>query len=302
MTETDHLSAPSTSNALALTTALSPELGLQRYISEIKKFPLLEAEEEYMLAKRWSEQGDYQAAHQLITSHLRLVVKIAAGYRGYGLPHTDVISEGNIGLMHAVKKFDPEMGYRLSTYAMWWIKASIQEFVLRSWSLVKMGSSASQKKLFFNLRKIKRQIDAADRTLTQDQVAYIAKELDVPEGDVIDMNDRMMAHDQHLNQKIGDADDTEWMDMLASTDVNQEDALVESRELDYKRRLLAGAMQTLSEREQDIVQQRRLQEPPSTLEDLSQLYNISRERVRQIETRAMEKLTAVISGKLLPAA
>lgn len=302
MSEADLLSAPSTSNALALTTALSPELGLQRYIAEIKKFPLLEAEQEYMLAKRWTEEGDYQAAHQLITSHLRLVVKIAAGYRGYGLPHTDVISEGNIGLMHAVKKFDPEMGFRLSTYAMWWIKASIQEFVLRSWSLVKMSSSASHKKLFFNLRKIKRQIDAVERTLTQDQVAYIAKELDVPEGDVIDMNDRMMAHDQHLNQKIGDEDDQEWMDMLASPDMNQEDALVESRELDYKRRLLAGAMQTLSDREQDIVQQRRLQEPPSTLEDLSQLYNISRERVRQIETRAMEKLTAVITGKLLPAA
>ena len=299
MAATEQKALPNTSNTLALATSLSPEAGMHRYISEIKKFPILEPEEEYMLAKRWLEHGDYQAAHQLITSHLRLVVKIASGYRGYGLPHTDVIAEGNIGLMQAVKKFDPELGFRLSTYAMWWIKASIQEFVLRSWSLVKMGTSASQKKLFFNLRKIKRQIDAVDHNLTQAQVSHIAQQLDVSESDVVDMNDRMMAHDQFLNQKIGDEDEQEWMDMLASSDANQEEELAESQELEYKRRMLVGAMQTLSEREQHIIQHRRLQEPPSTLEDLSQLYNISRERVRQIETRAMEKLTQILSGKLL---
>ncbi len=299
MVMTGKKNVPEASKALALTSPLSPELGLQRYTAEIKKFPILEPEEEYMLAKRWVEHGDYQAAHQLITSHLRLVVKIASGYRGYGLPHTDVISEGNIGLMQAVKKFDPELGFRLSTYAMWWIKASIQEFVLRSWSLVKMGTSASQKKLFFNLRKIKRRIDAVEHNLTQAQVSHIAQELNVPESDVIDMNDRMMAHDQFLNQRIGTEDDQEWMDMLASSDANQEEQLAESQELDYKRRMLTGAMETLSEREQHIIQHRRLQEPPSTLEDLSQLYNISRERVRQIETRAMEKLTQILSGKLL---
>jgi RNA polymerase sigma-32 factor len=288
-----------TSNALALTT-LTPEAGLHRYMAEIKKFPLLEAEEEYMLAKRWAEHGDYQAAHQLVTSHLRLVAKIAAGYRGYGLSHTDLISEGNIGLMQAVKKFDPELGFRLSTYAIWWIKASIQEFVLRSWSLVKMGTSASHKKLFFNLRKIKRQIDAVDRSLTQDQISFIAGELDVSESDVIDMNERMTAHDQFLNQKIGDADDQEWMDMLPSLDANQEEVLAESQELAYKKNMLANAMESLNAREQHIIRERRLQEPPSTLEELSQLYNISRERVRQIESRAMEKLTQIMSGKLLP--
>jgi RNA polymerase sigma-32 factor len=288
------------SNAL-IPMAITPEAGLQRYMAEIKKFPILEAEEEYMLAKRWSEHGDYQAAHKLVTSHLRLVAKIAAGYKGYGLPQTELISEGNIGLMQAVKKFDPELGFRLSTYAIWWIKASIQEFVLRSWSLVKMGTSASHKKLFFNLRKIKKQIDAMDRNLTDEQVAFIAGELDVSESDVIDMNARMNAHDHFLNQKVGDDDNQEWMDMLESPDANQEEVLAESQELDYKRGLLASAMGTLNEREQHIIRKRRLQEPPSTLEDLSQLYSISRERVRQIETRAMEKLTQGITARMLGA-
>ncbi len=281
--------------------ALSPEAGLQRYMAEIKKFPILEAEEEYMLAKRWSEHGDYDAAHRLVTSHLRLVAKIAAGYKGYGLPHTELISEGNIGLMQAVKKFDPERGFRLSTYAIWWIKAAIQEFVLRSWSVVKMGTSASQKKLFFNLRKMKKQIEAVDRNLTPEQVSHIADELGVKEQEVIDMNDRMTANDQFLNQKVGDEEKNEWVDLLASNDPSQEEVLADQQDLDYKRGMLAEAMGSLNEREQHIIQERRLSEPPSTLEDLSKIYNISRERVRQIEARAMEKLTDAVSGRLLPA-
>ncbi|TAE33363.1 MAG: RNA polymerase sigma factor RpoH [Alphaproteobacteria bacterium] len=280
---------------LAVLPALAPEAGLQNYLAEIKKFPLLEPDEEYMLAKRWAEHGDYEAAHRLITSHLRLVVKIATGYKGYGLPHTELIAEGNIGLMQAIKKFDPDLGYRLSTYAMWWIKASIQEFVLRSWSLVKMGTSASHKKLFFNLRKMKRQIDALEHNLTPEQTAYIAQELGVSERDVTDMNDRMGAHDHFLNQTIGDDEDSgEYMDLLESPDPNQEDMLVEREEMKHQRLLLADAMDALNERERDIIQERRLREHPTTLEDLSAKYKISRERVRQIETRAMEKLTVIV--------
>lgn len=282
--------------------ALSPEGGVQRYMAEIKKFPILEAEEEYMLAKRWSEYGDYEAAHKLVTSHLRLVAKIAAGYKGYGLPHTELISEGNIGLMQAVKKFDPELGFRLSTYAIWWIKASIQEFILRSWSVVKMGTSASQKKLFFNLRKMKKQIEATDRSLSDDEVVQISEQLGVSKKDVVDMNNRMTASDQFLNQKVGDDEKNEWVDMLASDAPSQEDVLADEQELDYKRSMLAEAMGTLNEREQYIIQKRRLSEPAQTLEDLSSAYNISRERVRQIEARAMEKLSKAVSQKMLPPA
>ncbi len=288
-------------NALSLPMTLTPEGGLQRYMAEIKTFPVLEAGEEYMLAKRWTEHGDYGAAHKLVTSHLRLVAKIASGYKGYGLPQTELISEGNIGLMQAVKKFDPEMGFRLSTYAIWWIKASIQEFVLRSWSLVKMGTSASQKKLFFNLRKMKKQINAVERSLTPEQVTKIAEELGVKERDVVDMNTRMTSSDQFLNQTIGDEDKNEWIDVLESNDASQEEVLADKQELDYKRNMLHTAMDDLNEREQHIIRQRRLNDTPSTLEELSKFYNISRERVRQIEARALEKLTQAIHTKLLPA-
>lgn len=282
--------------------ALTSESGLQNYMSEIKKFPILEAEEEYMLAKRWTEHADYDAAHKLVTSHLRLVAKIATGYRGYGLPHTELVSEGNIGLMQAVKRFDPERGFRLSTYAIWWIKASIQEFVLRSWSLVKMGTSASQKKLFFNLRKMKKQIDAVDKNLSPQEVTQIAEELGVNERDVVEMNNRMTANDQFLNAKVGDEEKNEWIDLLESGEANQEEILADEQELNYKRDILSEAMDSLNEREQHIIRERRLSEKPSTLEDLSQIYNISRERVRQIEARAMEKLTEVVSKRKLLAA
>jgi RNA polymerase sigma-32 factor len=287
------------SQALQL-PALTPEAGIQHYLAEIKRFPVLEAVEEYMLAKRWTEYGDYEAAHKLVTSHLRLVVKIASGYKGYGLPHTELISEGNIGLMQAVKKFDPELGYRLSTYAIWWIKASIQEFILRSWSMVKVGTSASQKKLFFNLRKMKKQIEATERNLSQEEVSYISQELGVSEKDVVDMNNRMTANDQFLNQKVGDEEKNEWVDLLASDAPSQEETLADEQELDYKRKMLADAMDSLNERERHIISKRRLAEPPLTLEDLSGAYNISRERVRQIEARAMEKLSKAISQKMLP--
>ncbi len=279
--------------------ALSAESGMQKYMAEIKKFPILEAEEEYMLAKSWAEHGDYDAAHKLVCSHLRLVVKIANGYKGYGLPHTELVSEGNIGLMQAVKKFDPERGFRLSTYAIWWIKASIQEFVLRSWSMVKMGTSASQKKLFFNLRKMKKQINAIENNLTPEQVTQIAEELEVSEKDVLAMNTRMTANDQFLNTKVGDEDKNELIDLLESGEPNQEDMLAESQELNYKREIFSEAMDELNDREQHIIRERRLSEKPSTLEDLSKIYNISRERVRQIEARAMEKLTETVSSRKL---
>ncbi len=282
-------------NAIATLPAL-PADGLRQYMQEIQKFPILDADEEYMLAKRWSEYGDYDAAHKLVTSHLRLVAKIASGYRGYGLPVAELIAEGNIGLMHAVKKFEPEKGFRLSTYAMWWIKASIQEFVLRSWSLVKMGTSAAQKRLFFNLKKIKKQLARVDDSaqLTPQEVRSIAHELNVTEQEVVDMDQRMGAHDQHLNARVGHDGDNEWMDMLADPSENQEVTLGDAEEYRAKKDLMTQAMASLSQREREIVTERRLSEDPITLEDLSHRYNISRERVRQIEARALDKMTQFV--------
>lgn len=282
-------------NALTTTTAgLTPEGSLSRYLSEIRKFPMLEKDEEYMLAKRFAEHEDSDAAQQLITSHLRLVAKIAMGYRGYGLPIGEVISEGNVGLMQAVKKFDPEKGFRLATYAMWWIRASIQEYVLRSWSLVKIGTTAAQKKLFFNLRKIKGQIDAVDEgDLHPDQVEHIATKLGVTNDDVISMNRRMSGGEASLNAPMSkDADGGgEWQDWLVDDNaVNPEAKLASEDEYDMRMSLLEEALATLNEREQHILTERRLKDNPSTLEELSQVYNVSRERVRQIEVRAFEKL------------
>lgn len=285
------------SNLVAAMPTLSSESGLRQYLREIQKFPVLEADEEYALAKRWTEDADYEAAHKLVTSHLRLVAKIAMGYRGYGLPVSEMIAEGNIGLMQAVKKFEPEKGFRLSTYAMWWIKAAIQEFVLKSWSIVKIGTSAAQKRLFFNLKKVRKQIHAIDSaTLTPDQVRQIAKELDVHEADVVDMDMRMNAVDQHLNARMqNDGEGGEWMDLLADESDNQEAVLGNSEEYGAKRDLMQQAMDTLNERERAIILARRLKEEPDTLEDLSQRYGISRERVRQIETRALEKMTSFVA-------
>jgi RNA polymerase sigma-32 factor len=280
----------------ALTLALSPEQGLQRYLSEIRKFPMLAKEEEFMLAKSWQEHGDTRAAHKLVTSHLRLVAKIAMGYRGYGLPIGEVISEGNVGLMQAVKKFDPDKGFRLATYAMWWIRASIQEYILRSWSLVKMGTTAAQKKLFFNLRRLKGEMAALEEgDLKPEHVASIAHKLAVTEDEVISMNRRLGGGgDASLNAPIGGAGgegDAEWMDWLADeSEGNQETELAESEEFGARMNLLNEAMQDLSDRERHIIQERRLKDEPSTLEDLSKEYGVSRERVRQIEVRAFEKL------------
>jgi RNA polymerase sigma-32 factor len=273
--------------------SLTPEGNLSRYLQDIRKFPMLKPEEEFMLAKRWEEHGDVDAAHRMVTSHLRLVAKIAMGYRGYGLPVTELISEGNVGLMQAVKKFDADKGFRLSTYAMWWIRASIQEYILHSWSLVKMGTTAAQKKLFFNLRRMKGQLKAFDEgDLPPEQVEFIAKELKVSENDVVQMNRRLAGPDGSLNaplRKDGDGD-SEWMDWLVDDSVSQEIELVEQDELEKRRGLLTQAMEALNERERHILTERRLKENPVTLEDLSQEYNISRERVRQIEVRAFEKL------------
>jgi RNA polymerase sigma-32 factor len=269
------------------------ESGLSHYLAEIRKFPLLEPQEEYMLAKSWREHEDTEAAHKLVTSHLRLVAKIAMGYRGYGLPINDVISEGNVGLMKAVKRFEPDRGFRLATYAMWWIRASIQEYVLRSWSLVKIGTTAAQKKLFFNLRRTKGQIDALeDGNLTAEHVKKIADRLGVKEDEVISMNQRLSGHDSSLNAPLrGDTDsEAEWQDWLADDTLDQETQLGETEELEERRTLLVAAMQELNEREQDILQSRRLSEVPLTLEELSVKYGVSRERVRQIEVRAFEKL------------
>ena len=282
-----------TQRALSL-PAISPDQGLRSYLQEIQKFPILSADDEYMLAKRWAEYADYDAAHKLVTSHLRLVAKIASGYRGYGLPMSELIAEGNLGLMQAVKKFEPERGFRLSTYAMWWIRASIQEFVLRSWSLVKMGSSAAQKRLFFNLKKMRKRLHTVDsgKTLTPDEIRLIAKELDVNEQDVIDMDHRMGAHDQHLNAPIShDGEGAEYGDMLADPSESHETLLGEDQELRQKRALMLSAISTLSPREREIIEARRLAEDPVTLEELSQRFDISRERVRQIEARALEKMT-----------
>ena len=281
----------------ALTLALSPEQGLQRYLTEIRKFPMLQKEQEFMLAKSWQEHGDTRAAHQLVTSHLRLVAKIAMGYRGYGLPIGEVISEGNVGLMQAVKKFDPDKGFRLATYAMWWIRASIQEYILRSWSLVKMGTTAAQKKLFFNLRRMKSQISALEEgDLRPEHVATIAHKLAVTEEEVTSMNRRLSGGgDASLNAPVGGASgegESEWMDWLADdkTEGTQETRLADSQEFGARMTLLQEAMSELSERERHIIEERRLKDEPATLEDLSKEYGVSRERVRQIEVRAFEKL------------
>jgi RNA polymerase sigma-32 factor len=277
----------------ALTLTLSPEQGLQRYLSEIRKFPMLAKEEEFMLAKRWTEHGDTGAAHKLVTSHLRLVAKIAMGYRGYGLPIGEVISEGNVGLMQAVKKFDPDKGFRLATYAMWWIRAAIQEYILRSWSLVKMGTTAAQKKLFFNLRRLKGEMAAlGEGDLKPDQVATIAHKLAVTEDEVISMNRRLGGGgDASLNAPIASEGESEWMDWLSDdTQETQETTLANSEEFGARMSLLQAAMGDLSERERHIIQERRLKDEPATLEDLSKEYGVSRERVRQIEVRAFEKL------------
>ena len=261
---------------------------------------MLEAGEEYLLAKDWLEKQDTKAAHKLVTSHLRLVAKIAMGYRGYGLPIADLIAEGNIGMMHAVKKFDPEKGFRLATYAMWWIKAAIQEFVLRSWSQVKIGTTASQKKLFFNLRKIKGKINALeDGDLTPNQVNHIAKTLDVSEDDVVSMNRRMLGGDHSLNSQINrqDGEEAEWQDMLTDERDNQETQYVNHQEKNIRSKMMLEALDYLKPREKDIIIKRRLTENPKTLEDLSQEYKVSRERIRQIETRAFEKLQTVVKTK-----
>jgi RNA polymerase sigma-32 factor len=270
---------------------LSGEGNLSRYLQEIRRFPMLEPEEEFMLAKRWREHGDSEAAHRLVTSHLRLVAKIAMGYRGYGLPLSELISEGNVGMMQAVKRFDPDRGFRLATYAMWWIRASIQEYILHSWSLVKMGTTAAQKKLFFNLRKAKSQMRAMEEgDLPPDKVKAIAKQLDVPEQDVVQMNRRLMSPDHSLNAPLRDEGEGEWQDWLVDESDNQEVKLGESEELRRRQHMLAQAMGSLNDRERHILTERRLRDDPTTLEDLSQKYGISRERVRQIEVRAFEKL------------
>ncbi len=274
--------------------APSPEQGLSRYLTEIRKFPMLEPEQEYMLAKAWVDHEDRVAAHKLVTSHLRLAAKIAMGYRGYGLPTSEVISEANVGLMQAVRRFDPEKGFRLATYAMWWIRASIQEYILRSWSLVKLGTTAAQKKLFFNLRKAKGKIGALeDGDLRPEHVEKIATDLGVTEDEVVSMNRRMSGGgDSSLNAPLkGDAEGTgEWQDWLADEDADQALAYAESQEMEVRRELLTEAMETLNERERHILTERRLKDDPVTLEDLSQVYDVSRERIRQIEVRAFEKL------------
>jgi RNA polymerase sigma-32 factor len=273
--------------------ALSGEGNLGRYLREIRKFPMLEPEEEFMLAKRWREHGDAEAAHRLVTSHLRLVAKIAMGYRGYGLPLSELISEGNVGMMQAVKRFDPDRGFRLATYAMWWIRASIQEYILHSWSLVKMGTTAAQKKLFFNLRKVKSQMKALEEgDLPPEKVKAIAKTLSVPEQDVVQMNRRLSSPDHSLNAPLRDEGEGEWQDWLVDETDNQEIKLGENEELKRRQRMLASAMGTLNERERHILSERRLRDEPTTLEDLSQKYNISRERVRQIEVRASRSCSA----------
>jgi RNA polymerase sigma-32 factor len=275
---------------------LSSESGLARYLNEIRRFPMLEPQEEYMLAKRWREHEDPDAAHKLVTSHLRLVAKIAMGYRGYGLPIGEVISEGNVGLMQAVKRFEPDRGFRLATYAMWWIRASIQEYILRSWSLVKMGTTASQKKLFFNLRKAKSQISALDEgDLRPDQVTTIATKLGVSEQDVVDMN-RRMSGDASLNAPLREEGEGEWQDWLVDESVSQENSLVDREETDNRLGALRNALGVLNDRERRIFEARRLTDEPITLEELSDEFDISRERVRQIEVRAFEKVQAAVKA------
>jgi len=277
--------------------ALSGEAGLSRYLTEIRKFPLLSPEDEYMFAKRWKEHEDSEAARRLVTSHLRLVAKIAMGYRGYGLPVSEIVSEGNVGLMQAVKRFDPDKGFRLATYAMWWIRASIQEYVLRSWSMVKMGTTAAQKKLFFNLRKAKNNIGAIEEgDLTPDHTTTLADQLGVTEREVTEMNRRLSGGDASLNAPLRSESESEWQDWLADDTMDQESRLAEREELGDRHDLLGRAMDTLTERERDIIKARRLQDDPATLEDLSQKYGVSRERVRQIEVRAFEKLQAAMAS------
>ena len=275
-----------------ITNLPSPSVGgLSIYLTQIKKFPMLDAEEEYQLAKNWRERGNLKAAHKLVTSHLRLVAKIAMGYRGYGLPVNELISEGNIGLMQAVKKFDPERGFRLATYAMWWIKASIQEYVLRSWSLVKMGTTTAQKKLFFNLKKLKNKIAPnQEGDLRTEHVEEISKRLDVSSHEVVNMNRRLMGHEKSLNDPIKAGETDEWQDWLIDDRLDQELVVSQKQEYDDKKELLTQAMVILNDREKEILQERRLTENPKTLEELSKKYKISRERVRQIETKAFEKL------------
>ena len=274
--------------------APSPEQGLNRYLQEIRRFPLLEPEQEYMLAKAWVDRQDSQAAHQLVTSHLRLAAKIAMGYRGYGLPQAEVISEANVGLMQAVKRFDPEKGFRLATYAMWWIRASIQEYILRSWSLVKLGTTSAQKKLFFNLRKAKAKVGALEEgDLRPENLAQIAKDLSVSENEVIDMNRRLSGGDASLNASVGSEEGaSQWQDWLEDEDSDQAGDYAERDEMDARLSLLARAMGALNERERDVLTKRRLSEDPVTLEELSSSYGVSRERIRQIEVRAFEKLQA----------
>ena len=284
----------------AIIPALTPDGNLSRYLDQIRQFPMLEPDQEYMLAKNWAERGDVDAAHQLVTSHLRLVAKIAMGYRGYGLPLADLISEGNVGMMHAVKKFDPERGFRLATYAMWWIKASIQEYILRSWSLVKIGTTAAQKKLFFNLRRIKGQINAIDGgDLKPEQITHIADELNVSEDDVVSMNQRMSGGDRSLNTPLSqDGEGSgEWQDWIEDERTDQETTFAENDELDKRQRLMAQAMAGLNEREQRIIEARRLMDPPLTLEELASEFDVSRERIRQIEVRAFEKLSEAVRNK-----
>jgi RNA polymerase sigma-32 factor len=274
---------------------LSPEGGLSRYLAEIRNFPMLEPEQEYMLAKRWREHEDADAAHKLVTSHLRLVAKIAMGYRGYGLPVNEIVSEGNVGLMQAVKRFEPDKGFRLATYAMWWIKASIQEYILRSWSLVKIGTTAAQKKLFFNLRKAKNSIKAIEEgDLRPENVKLIATKLGVTEEEVISMNRRLAAADHSLNAPLRADSEGEWQDFLVDESPNQETMLADREEKDDRSELLAEGMKALNERERHILTERRLKEEPATLEDLSKQFDISRERVRQIEVRAFDKLQRAI--------
>jgi RNA polymerase sigma-32 factor len=295
-------------NVPATIPALGGEAGLNRYLAEIKKFPILSPEEEYMLAKRWTEHQDTDAAAKLVNSHLRLVAKIAMGYRGYGLPVAELISEGNIGLMQGVKKFEPERGFRLATYAMWWIRASIQEFILRSWSLVKMGTTAAQKKLFFNLRRMKNQIEAfEDGDLKPEDVTKIATDLGVSEEDVISMNRRMaMGGDTSLNVPLREEGEGQWQDWLVDTDPLQDERVAEAEESRVRHEMLIQAMEVLNDREKHILTERRLSEDPKTLEELSQVYDVSRERIRQIEVRAFEKLQKALMNlagerKLLPA-
>jgi len=295
------------SNKKTITNLPTPSVGgLSLYLAQIKKFPMLDAEEEYMLAKNWRENGNLQSAHKLVTSHLRLVAKIAMGYRGYGLPVNELISEGNVGLMQAVKKFDPDKGFRLATYAMWWIKASIQEYVLRSWSLVKMGTTTAQKKLFFNLKKLKNQIaPGQEGDLKDEQVDEISKRLSVDSQEVVNMNRRMMGQEKSLNDPIKSGETDEWQDWLVDKSLDQELIVSQKQEYDDKKELLNDAMKILNEREKEIINSRRLSENPKTLEELSKKYKISRERIRQIETKAFEKLqksmiNASKSKNLLP--